>query len=62
MFYKLYYIAISSGIFGQGFRFLSLEVVTWVFFLCRINLVKVPRWEVVKEAHYGGELRRILPF
>lgn len=52
MFYKLFYIVISSGIFGQGFRFLSVEVVTWVFYLFRINLVKVPRWEVVKEAHY----------
>lgn len=54
MFYKLYYIVIANGIFGQGFRFLSIEVVTWVFYPCRINLVKVPRWGVVKR----GTVRR----
>lgn len=29
--------SLSSRIRGQGFMFLFVEVVTWVFFTCKVN-------------------------
>lgn len=53
--------SLSSRIRGQGFMFLFVEVVTWVFFTCKVNFEGF-QWEVVKEACYGGELKSTLPF